>query len=190
MLLSLQKASVYRRTSSFSDTGKSSFDLRAQLIHTIGTNIPFRKLFTIPFVVFRSTAGLVTCLDSKIPSRKTFSLERSTAIRVVTARLIIKEKRSNIFLLKCLGTWELNEKMGNLTIKRIKNAKKSAISDHLLQCDSPIALDDFDILASDSNKCKLLIKEILPIKRGKSVLNRKTKSFPLDLFEWVNVYFL
>ena len=78
-----------------------------------------------------------------------------------------------------------SEHMGtsNLTRKRIKNAKESAISDHLLQCDSPITFDDFDILASDSNKFKLLIKESLLIKRDELVLNRTTKSFPLDLFD-------
>ena len=48
----------------------------------------------------------------------------------------------------------------NLTVKRIKSAKESAISDLLLQCDSPITFD-IDILASDSNKFKLLIKENL-----------------------------
>ena len=71
----------------------------------------------------------------------------------------------------------------NLTGKRIKNAKELAISDHLLQCDSPITFDDFDILASDSNKFKLLVKERLSIKHGKPVLNRTTKSFLLDLFD-------
>ena len=72
--------------------------------------------------------------------------------------------------------------ISNLTGKRIKNAKELAISDHLLQCDSAITFDDFDILASDSNKFKLLIKESLLIKRDKPVLNRTTKSFLLDLF--------
>ena len=59
----------------------------------------------------------------------------------------------------------------NLTGKRVKNAKELAISDHLLQCDSPITFNDFDILASNSNKFKLLIKEYLLIKRDKPVLN-------------------
>ena len=48
----------------------------------------------------------------------------------------------------------------NLLGKRVKNAKESAISDHLLQCDSPITFDDFDILVSNSNKLKLPIKEV------------------------------
>ena len=59
----------------------------------------------------------------------------------------------------------------NLTGKRVKNAKELAISDHLLQCDSPITFTDFDTLASNSNKFKLLIKEYLLIKRDKPVLN-------------------
>ena len=74
--------------------------------------------------------------------------------------------------------------MGTLDLmgKRIKNAKKSAISDHLLQCDFPITFDDFDILAPDSNKFKLHIKENLLIKCDKPVLNRTTKLFLLDSF--------
>ena len=66
--------------------------------------------------------------------------------------------------------------------KHIKNAEESAISDNLLQCDSPITFEDNDILASDSNKFKSLIKEILLIKRDKPVLNRTAKSFRLDFF--------
>ena len=58
-------------------------------------------LFLHPF------ADLVTCLDSKIPSRKKSSLEKSTAIRVVTASLLITEKGLDIFLQEPLSTWEL-----------------------------------------------------------------------------------
>ena len=51
------------------------------------------------------------------------------------------------------------------------------------QCEPPLTFDDFDILASDSNKYKLLVNENLLIKRDKPVLSRATKSFPLDLFD-------
>ena len=70
----------------------------------------------------------------------------------------------------------------NLTGKRIKYVKESAICNHLLQCDSPISFDDFDILASDSKKFKLLLKGSLLTKHDKPVLNRTTKLFQLDLF--------
>ena len=43
-----------------------------------------------------------------------------------------------------------------LTGKRVKNVKKSAVSDHLLQCDCAIDFDRFDILASDTNSFRLL----------------------------------
>ena len=76
------------------------------------------------------------------------------------------------------------EHMGilNLTSKRVKNVKESAVSDHLLQCNCAIDFDHFDILASDTNSFRLLIKASLLIKRDKPVLNCTVKSFPLKLF--------
>ena len=71
--------------------------------------------------------------------------------------------------------------ISNLTEKRVKNVKPSAVSDHLLQCDCSISFDDFDILASESNNFRLLIKESLLIKRDKPVVNHTFKSFPLKL---------
>ena len=67
--------------------------------------------------------------------------------------------------------------------KRVKNMKESAVSDYRLQCDCVISFDDFDILASDTNNFRLLIKESLLIKRDKPILNRIIKSFPLKLFD-------
>ena len=77
------------------------------------------------------------------------------------------------------------EHMGisNLTGKRLKSVKQSAISDHLLQCNCAINFDDFSILATDCNKFKLLLRESLLIKRDKPILNRTIKSFPLELFD-------
>ena len=79
----------------------------------------------------------------------------------------------------------------NLMGKRIKKSKESAISDQFLQYDSPITFDDLDILASDSSKIKVLMKECLLIKRDKPVLNRTTKSFSLVIKTFltsINVY--
>ena len=73
--------------------------------------------------------------------------------------------------------------ISNLTEKRVKNVKQSAVSDHLLQCDCSINFDDFDILASETNNFRLLIKESLLIMPDKPVLNRATTSFPLKLFD-------
>ena len=56
-------------------------------------------------------------------------------------------------------------RISNLTEKRVKNMKDSAVFDCRLQCDCVISFDDFDDLASDTNNFRLLIKESLLIKR-------------------------
>ena len=55
--------------------------------------------------------------------------------------------------------------ISNLTGKRLKSVKQSAVSDHLLNCNCSVEFDHFDILASDANKFRLLLKESLFIKR-------------------------
>ena len=77
--------------------------------------------------------------------------------------------------------------ISNLTEKRVKNMKESAVSDHRLQCDCVISFDDFDLLASDNNNFRQLIKEILLIKRNKPILNSTIKSFPLKLYDYFNL---
>ena len=73
--------------------------------------------------------------------------------------------------------------ISNQTGNRIRTAKQSAISDDLWKCGYPVNFDDFDILASNSNKFKLLLKESLLSERHKPVLNRRTKQFLLDLLD-------
>ena len=63
-----------------------------------------------------------------------------------------------------------------------------AISDQLLQCDSPITFDGFDILSSNSKKFKIIIKKSLLIKCDKPVWNKTIKSTPLGLFDLVLVF--
>ena len=70
--------------------------------------------------------------------------------------------------------------ISNLTGKCLKCVKQSAVSDHLLECNCTIDFDHFDILASDANKFRLLIKESLLIKRDQPQLNKTIKSFPLN----------
>ena len=61
--------------------------------------------------------------------------------------------------------------------------KESAVSDHRLECDCVISFDDFDVLASDTNNFRLLIKESLLIKRDKLILNHTIKSFSLKFLD-------
>ena len=72
--------------------------------------------------------------------------------------------------------------ISNLTRKRLTSVKQSAVSDHLLECNCSVDFDHFDILASDTKKFKLLIKESLFIKRDQPQLSKTIKSFSLKLF--------
>ena len=174
--------SVYRKstfigvsTNFESFTGKSSIDLRARLRRTIEKNIPFCKLN----VVFRVTCRLDNMHRFKDSLKKKILSGIVYRYTCSNCKVTYYEKTIRHFLTR------VSEHTGtsNLTGKRIKNAKELAISDHLLQCESPITFDDFDYLASDSNKFKLLIKESVFIKHDKPVLNRTTKSYQLDLFD-------
>ena len=78
---------------------------------------------------------------------------------------------------------EEHKGISNLTEKRLKSVKQSAVSDHLLECNCSIDFDHFDILASDANKFRLLIKDSLLIKRDQPQLNKTIKSFLLKLFD-------
>ena len=73
--------------------------------------------------------------------------------------------------------------ISNLIGKRLECAKQSAVSDHLFECNCSIDFDHFDILASDANKCRLLIKESLLIKHDQPQLNKTIKSVPLKLLD-------
>ena len=76
------------------------------------------------------------------------------------------------------------EHMGisNLTGKRLKCVKQSAVSDHLLECNCSIDFDHFDILASDANKFRLLIKESLLIKRDRSPVEQNRQVISIKTF--------
>ena len=77
------------------------------------------------------------------------------------------------------------EHMGisNLTGKRLKSVKQSVVSDYLLECNCSTDFDYFHILASDTSKFRLLIKESLLIKRDQPQLSKTIKPFPLKLFD-------
>ena len=73
--------------------------------------------------------------------------------------------------------------ISNLTVKRLKCVKQSAVSDHQLECNCSIDFDHFGILTSDANKFRLLIKESLLIKRDQPQLNKTIKSILLKFFD-------
>ena len=136
-------------------TGKSWLDLRARFRCTIEKNIPFCKLK----VVIRSTCRLGNFFRFKDSLEKKILSGIVNRYTCSNGKVTYHGKTFSRFFTSAF------EHMGisNLTGKCIKNAKELAISDHLLQYNSPI------------NKFMLLIKESLLIKRDKPILNRTTK---------------
>ena len=154
---------------------KLSLDLRRRLRRTIERDLPYCKLK----IIFRSKCRLNTLFRYKDPLKKKF---RSGMIYRYTCSNFKVTFHGKTF---CHFYTRAAEHMGisNLTGKRLKNVKTSAISDHLLQCNCAINFDDFSILATDCNKFKLHLRECLLIKRDKPILNRTIKSFPLELYD-------
>ena len=70
-----------------------------------------------------------------------------------------------------------------LTFKKTKPSKNSAIRDHLLNCNSIPFFEEFTILTNGDNKFVFEIKESLPIKRDRPILNKNIRSPKLLLFD-------
>ena len=137
----------------------------------------FKKelICVLSFIVNKSLqlrTRLVNSIENNIkfcqlPFRKRSAMALFTDTRVVTAGLRYFFTRATehigiyIFTGKCL-----------------KSVKQSAVSNHLLECNCSIDFDHFDILASDANKFRHLIKESLLMKRDQLQL-----SFPLKLLD-------
>ena len=72
--------------------------------------------------------------------------------------------------------------ISNRTAKRLRNVKKSAISDNPLKFNWAINLNNVSRLVTDYNKFKLLLRESLLIKSYETILNKTIKSFTLRYF--------
>ena len=155
--------------------GKKSLQLRSRLVKSIQVNLQFCSLK----VVFQSPCKLCYLFHFKDTLDKKIRSDLANRYMCSNCNVTYDGKTYRHFFTRAA------EHMGifNLTEKRVKSVKQSAVSDHLLQCDCSINFDDFDILASETNNFRLLIKESLLIMLDKPVLNRTTTSFPLKLFD-------
>ena len=155
--------------------GKKSLQLRSRLVKSIQENLQFCSLN----VVFQSPCKLRSLFHFKDTLDKKIRSDLVYRYTCSNCNVTYYGKTYRHFFTRAAERMEIS----NLTEKRVKNVKQSAVSDHLLQCDCSINFDDFDILASETNNFRLLIKESLLITRDKPVLNRTTTSFPLKLFD-------
>ena len=128
---------------------------------------------------------LVNSIESNLKFWKLFSNHHTSWIHCSVIKTLFR-KRSALTLFtraaKHMG-------ISNWTGKRLECVKQLAVSDHLFECNYSIDFDHFDILASDTNRFRLLIKESLLIKRDQPQLNKTIKSFPLKTF-WLRHSFI
>ena len=155
--------------------GKKSLQLRSKLVKSVQNNLSFchlKVVFQSPYKLHRLFRFKDT-LNKKIRSHLVYRYSCNS----LNATYYGKTYRH--FFARAA------EHMGtsNLTGKRVKDVKESAVSDHVLACDCVIDFDHFDILVSDTNSFRLLIKESLLIKRDKPILIRTVKSQPLKLLD-------
>ena len=131
-------------------------------------------------VILLSLCKLNLVFWYKDPSKRRSALTLFIDKGVLTARLLILVKQTTTFSTELQSTLTIS----NLTGNRLKSLKQSAVFNYLLESNSSIDFDYLDILASEANQCRLLIKGSLSIKHDQSHLKRTIKSFPFKLFEW------
>ena len=128
---------------------KKSLEIKKQLQKGIE-----RTLYCKLKVIFRSPSSIVKHFHFKDVLPKN-ALASSFTCNSCNAIYYGKTKHhSYIRAAKHMG-------ISHLANKRLKNVEVSAISDHLLTCDSNVNFNDFIILSKDSNNINLLIKESL-----------------------------
>ena len=129
---------------------KLSFDLSTRLRPTIERDLPYCKLK----LIVRSKCRLNSLFRFKDPLEKKIRSGIIYRYTCSNCKVTYYGKTFRHFYTRAA------EHMGisNLTGKRLKNVKQSAISDHLLQCNCVMKFDDFSILATNCNGFKLLLK--------------------------------
>ena len=155
--------------------GKKSLQLRSKLVKSVQNNLSFCHLK----VVFQSPYKLHTLFRFKDTLNKKIRSYLVYRYSCSSCNATYYGKTYRHFFTRAAEDIGIS----NLTGKRVKNVKESAVSDHLLQYNCAIDFDHFDVLVSDTNSFRLLIQESLLIKRDKPVLNHTVKSFPLKLFD-------
>ena len=92
--------------------------------------------------------------------------KRSALTHVVTSSLLIMIKHHHHVFTSAAEHMDIS----NLTRRRLKSVKQSAVSDPLLECNCSVDFDHFNIVVSDANKFRFLIKVILsPSKINKNL---------------------
>ena len=169
------KASKKELTCILPFLGKKSMQLRTRLVNSIESNLKFCKLK----VIFQSPCNLNSLFRYKDSLQKKIRSDIAYRYMCSNCKVTYYDKTYRHFFTRAA------EHMGisNLSIKHLKCVKQSAVLDRLLECNCLIDFYLFDILASDANKFRLLIKENLLIKHDQPQLNKTITSFPVKPFD-------
>ena len=151
------------------------FVLRTRLVNSMKNNFKICKLK----VIFQSLCKLNSLFRYKDSLQKKISSAIVYRYMCSNCKVTYNGKTYRHFFTRVAE----HIRICNLTGKHFKCVKQSAISDHLLECNRSIDFDHFDILVSDANNFRLLIKESLLIKRDQFQLNQTILSFSLKLFD-------
>ena len=148
--------------------GNKSLQLRTRLVNSIENNLKFCKLK----LIFQSPCKLSWMFRYKD------SLEKEIHPDIVYRYTCSNCKVAYHCKTYCNSFTRAAEHMGisNSTRKRLKSVKQSAVSNYLLECNCSTGFDHFDVLASDANKFRLLIKGSLLIKCHQPQLSKTIKS--------------
>ena len=124
--------------------GKKYLQLRSILVKSIQGNLQFCSLK----VVFQSSCKLRSLFRFKDTLDKKIRSDLVYCYTCSNCNVTYYGKTYRNFFTRAA------EHMGifNLTEKRVKSVKQTAVSDHLLQCDCSINFDDFDILDCSSKR--------------------------------------
>ena len=117
--------------------GKTLLQLRSKLVKSIQNNVSFCHLKVVSQLPYKlhTLFRFKDTLDSKIQSHLVYHYSCSSCGGTYygkTYRLFFKRAAKHIGI-------------SNLTGKRVKNVKESAVSDYLLQYNCTIDFDQFDI---------------------------------------------
>ena len=157
--------------------GPLSLQIRTRISKLIANKLPYCNLK----VVFRSTRRLSNCFSfkDKIPKFLCSGLVYKFSCSDCNVTYYGKTKRH--FKVRMSEHLGISSKTGK-TVKTMHQT--TAIYDHFLTSSScsPTNFENFSILARESNDFKLTLMESLLIERDRPILNRSTKSMPLELF--------
>ena len=125
------------------------YQLRTRLVNSIENDLKFCKLK----VIFQSPCKLSSLFRYKDSFKKEIRSDIICRYTCSNCKVTYYGQRYCHFFTRAADHMGIS----NLTGKRLKRVKQSAVSDHLLECTLSTDFHHFDILASNANKFRLLI---------------------------------